>query len=76
MASTPPDIEIAERELLAMLNALRAVHGEAALLQLPEPPFCNFCGRAKSEVRAMVEGLNAHICDACTGEAQRLFRVG
>jgi len=77
MADTPlSDLEIAERELLGMLNALRELHGEAPLLQLPEPPFCNFCGRAKAEVRAMVEGLNAHICDTCATEAQRLFRAG
>jgi hypothetical protein len=70
------DLKAAEYEFLEMLNALRWLHGEEPLSELPAPPFCNFCGRSKAEVQAMVEGLDAHICDACVSEAQRLFRKG
>jgi len=69
------EFELAQQEFLAMANQIRALQGEAPLTEVPQPPFCNFCGRSKSEVRALVEGIDAHICDRCVGEASRLIRV-
>jgi len=51
------EFEAAQREFLAMVNELRRARGEEPLAAIPGPPFCNFCGRSKSEVRAMVEVL-------------------
>ena len=69
-------LRLAEIELLEATNQLRAVRGYPPLSKLPEPPFCSFCGRAKSEVGALVEGLDAHICRDCAVEAQHLLLRG
>ena len=69
-------LEKVQHEFLVLLNELRKFRGDEPLTAMPEAPFCNFCGKSKAEVRAMVEGIDAHICDACVGEAYRLFRVG
>lgn len=68
------NLRIAEREVLNAINELRAFRGEQPLTESPEPPFCSFCGRSKSEVGALVEGLAAYICIDCAGEASRLLR--
>ena len=69
-------VRAAERELLEATNQLRAMRGYPPLSALPEPPFCSFCGRAKSEVGALVEGLDAHICRECAAEAHHLLLRG
>jgi hypothetical protein len=69
------NLQIAEREVLNSLNDLRRLRGMQPLNAFPEPPFCSFCGEGKSEVGALVEGLNAFICDQCAAEAQRLMRT-
>ena len=69
-------LRAAERELLGATNQLRAMRGYPPLNELPEPPFCSFCGRAKSEVGVLVEGLDAYICQDCAAEAQRLLLRG
>jgi hypothetical protein len=71
---TKRNLQVAEREVLNALNDLRRFRGLQALNALPEPPFCSFCGEGKNEVGALVEGLNAAICDQCAAEAQRLMR--
>jgi hypothetical protein len=71
-----PEIQLAQAELLNALNQLRAIRGDPPLTCLPEPPFCSFCGRGKSEVGALVEGLDAHICGECADEARRLMLRG
>ncbi len=63
----------AQKELLEAINQLRDLHGEPPYNELPEPPFCSFCGRSKKEMGALVEGINAHICVDCAGEARRLL---
>jgi len=68
------NLEIAEREVLNALNDLRRLRGLQPLDAPPEPPFCSFCGEGQREVGALVEGLNAFICDQCAAEAQRLMR--
>jgi hypothetical protein len=68
------ELQMAERELLNALNDVRRTRGLEPLDAPPEPPFCSFCGEGKSEVGALVEGLNASICDQCAAEAQRLMR--
>ena len=69
-------VKLAEHELLEAANVLRAMRGYAPLTELPQPPFCSFCGRGKSEVGALVEGLNAHICRECAEEARHLLLKG
>ncbi|WP_116812477.1 ClpX C4-type zinc finger protein [Steroidobacter cummioxidans] len=64
---------LAEKELLDALNGIRTIEGFPPLSELPEPPFCSFCGRAKNEVGALVEGHNAYICAQCAAEARRLL---
>jgi ClpX C4-type zinc finger protein len=77
----PPEVLLAERELLDATNQLRAMRGEPPLSELPTPPYCSFCGRAKSECGALVEGEmtagdNAYICQRCVAEAHRRFLEG
>ena len=33
--------------------------------QKPAPPVCSFCGKGEHEVRWLVAGKRAHICDEC-----------
>ena len=68
------NLQAVQREFLSCLNDLRRFRGLEPLDALPEPPFCSFCGEGKNEVGALVEGLNAFICDQCAAEAQRLMR--
>ena len=70
-------VRLAQRELLEAANQLRAMRGYSPLSELPAPPFCSFCGRAKSEVGALVEGLGgAYICRECADEARHLLLKG
>jgi len=34
---------------------------------------CSFCGRERSEVNVLIAGINAHICDACITQAQKIL---
>jgi len=68
------NLNVVERDVLNALNDLRRLRGLKPLEALPEPPFCSFCGEGKNEVRALVEGLDAIICDQCAIEASRLMR--
>ena len=70
------DVREIEREFLVLLNQLRAIHGYSELSELPEPPFCSFCGRSKQEMGALVEGRDAHICIDCAAEARRVLLAG
>lgn len=69
------DRKLVERELLALLNEMRELQGEPPATEIPEPPFCSFCGRGKNEVGGLIEGLSAHICDACASEVWQVFRT-
>ena len=76
-----PEVLLAEKEFLDATNQVRASRGESPLSELPEPPYCCFCGRAKSEVGALVEGSYgmsepAYICQSCAAEAHRRFIEG
>ena len=35
---------------------------------------CSFCGREKREVRILVAGLHAHICESCIQQAQTILQ--
>lgn len=73
----PEKIErkLVEAELLRLINDGRELRGEAPAATFPEPPFCSFCARGKNEVNGMIEGISAHICDACVLQASLLFRT-
>lgn len=34
---------------------------------------CSFCGRDKKEAGLLIAGVNGHICEACSGQAQSIF---
>jgi ATP-dependent Clp protease ATP-binding subunit ClpX len=36
------------------------------------PSHCNFCGRSKDEVRLLIAGVEAHICDECAESAKAI----
>ena len=35
---------------------------------------CSFCGKSEDEVRKLVAGAHAYICDACVAIAERIMR--
>ena len=37
---------------------------------------CSFCGRSQHEVRKLIAGPGAYICDACVGVAGRVVSTG
>lgn len=69
------DRKLVQHDLLKLTNQLRESHGEAPATKLPEAPFCSFCHRLMNEVNGMIEGLSAHICDACAAEVWQVFRT-
>ncbi|MCW8943417.1 MAG: hypothetical protein OQL27_01515 [Sedimenticola sp.] len=39
----------------------------------PEPPICSFCGKGSNQVKKMIQGPDAFICNDCIKEyRQRL----
>ena len=70
------EVRMVEKDLLDLHNQLRAMRGDPPVTELPEPPFCSFCGRSKKEMGALVVGLDAHICVECAGEARSLLLRG
>ena len=36
--------------------------------------YCSFCGRKKSETNVLIAGLDAHICDYCVDQAQKIVK--
>jgi ClpX C4-type zinc finger len=61
---------------LKALNEARQRRGEPPLSALPRLPFCSFCGKTRDEVRALVAGDAAFICDQCVAGAARQMREG
>lgn len=41
----------------------------------PEPPFCSFCGKGKNQVRQMLQGNNAYICNQCVALCQETLSI-
>ncbi|MBU2650143.1 MAG: ATP-dependent Clp protease ATP-binding subunit ClpX [Bacteroidetes bacterium] len=35
---------------------------------------CSFCGREKSQVKLLIAGIDAHICDSCVVQAQTILQ--
>ena len=56
---------------LKALNEARRRRGEPPLSALPQAPFCSFCGKTRDEVRTLVAGNSAFICDQCVASATR-----
>lgn len=60
---------LAEAE--AALDELRAATGQGKLYPGPrdpaaaQPPLCSFCGRGINQVKRMIQGGQACICDGC-----------
>jgi len=39
-----------------------------------EDILCSFCGRAKSQTKLLIAGLDAHICDICISQADMILK--
>ena len=39
-----------------------------------EEILCSFCGRAKSQTKLLIAGLDAHICDICISQAEMILK--
>ena len=39
-----------------------------------EEILCSFCGRAKSQTKLLIAGLDAHICDICISQADMILK--
>ena len=39
-----------------------------------EDILCSFCGRAKSQTKILIAGLDAHICDICISQAEMILK--
>ncbi|MBT4324353.1 MAG: ATP-dependent Clp protease ATP-binding subunit ClpX [Cryomorphaceae bacterium] len=39
-----------------------------------EDILCSFCGRAKSQTKILIAGLDAHICDICISQADMILK--
>lgn len=39
-----------------------------------EEVLCSFCGRAKSQTKLLIAGLDAHICDICISQADLILK--
>ena len=72
MRRAPPDVD--HEAKLKALNEARKRRGEPPLSALPRAPFCSFCGKTRDEVRALVAGDAAFICDQCVASAARQIR--
>lgn len=73
----PTDAELefqaAQRAVREAVNDLRQMQGRVPIPHhdggpstKPEPPLCSFCGKGSNQVRKLVAGANAFICDECT----------
>ena len=73
----PTDTELefdsAQRALRDAINDLRQMQGRVPIPYRdcdpsiePTPPLCSFCGKGTNQVRKLVAGANAFICDECT----------
>lgn len=69
---TKQEISAAREALESAIDNLRLFHGKEPIYAstnqdciAPEPPFCSFCGRGVNEVRRMIQGQAAYICNQC-----------
>lgn len=70
----------ARQEVERAINELREFHGEQRIDYVPitdknstpEPPVCSVCGKGTNQVRAMVAGPSAHICNECVALCQSI----
>ena len=67
-----------EEKRMALLEAAERFERAAARLIKNEPikdqfVYCSFCGKARNEVRALIEGPSVYICDECVRRCQELL---
>ncbi len=76
---------LAQRELDAALLELGRFTGQQPPAHLAEvsahmpfrviPPCCSFCGKSLSDVRRLIQGQAAYICDECVSAAQTILKT-
>ena len=76
---TKREIAAARVALESAIDDLRRLQGKEAIYAsntencvAPEPPFCSFCGKGTNEVRRMIQGHGAHICNQCVALCHEL----
>jgi hypothetical protein len=79
---TKQEIAAARVTLESAIDNLRQFHGKAPIYAstneeciAPEPPFCSFCGKGTNEVRRMIQGQTAHICNQCAVLCHDIFEA-
>jgi ATP-dependent Clp protease ATP-binding subunit ClpX len=43
------------------------------MIGVGEPNSCNFCGKLREEVQALIAGGTAAVCDECIGQCSELL---
>ncbi len=79
------DYEIARQDLEKAIDDLRSLSGKAPIYDAaanetgvvsPEPPLCSFCGKGHNQVKCMVQGNNAYICNQCLTLGYEIVNAG
>ncbi len=67
-----------EREFINAENDLRRSRGlpPRELPDRGEPPYCSFCGYGKKQVKVLIEGPTANICNECIEYCRELVAKG
>jgi hypothetical protein len=79
---TKQEIAAARVALESAIDNLRQLCGKEPICTstneeciAPERPFCSFCGKGTNEVRRMIQGKTAHICNQCVALCHDICEV-
>jgi hypothetical protein len=72
MNDSEAEYQKAQIELGQAINSLRALAGKDPIpfsvpdpSQKAEPPICSFCGKGSNQVKRVIAGHKANICNEC-----------
>jgi len=65
----------AQKELQEAVDDLRKLRNQRSRSKgiTPEAPFCSFCGKGHNEVKKLLAGKEAYICNECVELAKEVF---
>jgi hypothetical protein len=69
-------LELEFRNLASELRRFRGRRPVDVSNSPPEGPTCSFCGLAKNQVKALVAGPTANICNECVELCQDIIEKG
>jgi hypothetical protein len=79
----PDDLSGLVRDVEQAIDALLTIEGKPPIYEGceltecdPEPPFCSFCGKGKKQVKRMLQGKNAYICNQCVMLCHEIVSTG